>query len=162
MKSLLAKCFAGTALLAAYVGFVDATYLTVSQYLNGTPPCSFALGCETVLTSVYAQVLGIPVSLIGAVYYVALVLLVLAHLDRGSRRVLAFAGALSVSGLFASLWFIYLQAFVLTSYCAYCLVSAASTALTCAFIGLAWHMQRDLEARFTSLNLRAALAQPQK
>ncbi len=61
LQSLSKKSIVTLFLITA-VGFVDAMYLTVEHYVNAIPPCSIG-SCETVLTSQYASVLGLPVSL---------------------------------------------------------------------------------------------------
>ena len=52
----------------AFLGFLDATYLTIKHYQGVLPPCSVS-GCENVLTSRYATVGTLPISLLGSVYY---------------------------------------------------------------------------------------------
>jgi len=119
--------------IVALLGFADATYLTVEHYRNVIPPCSATAGCETVLTSQYSEVLGFPVSLGGAIYYFAvmvgsLLYLESKHLSANVRShhwaILKWTLFATTLGLLASLWFVYLQAFVIHSYCQYCLGSA--------------------------------------
>ena len=59
----------------AFLGFLDAVYLTVLHYKNAIPPCTIAHGCETVLTSSYATIFGIPIALIGAGFYLTVLIL---------------------------------------------------------------------------------------
>lgn len=142
MSRLTAKVCSAAALCAAFLGFIDATYLSAMHYAEGAPPCLINVGCEVVLTSRYAEVLGVPVALVGAAYYLVLVLLLVAHLDGGKLGTAKAAAFFAAVGVFASLWFIYLQVFVLTSACLYCLLSAASSALACAFSCLSWRRQQ--------------------
>lgn len=110
-------------LILAFLGFLDATYLTILHYQNVIPPCSLAHGCETVLTSRYATVAGIPIALVGAGFYVAL--LVLTALGLQTKRLL-FTNLLMLltgTGLLISAILVYLQAFVLHAFCQYCLTS---------------------------------------
>jgi len=117
-------------LLVSFGGFVDATYLTVKHY-SGTPlACSIFKGCEKVTTSRYAVILGVPLALFGAVYYLAVFLLSIAYLDVRRQEILSFTALFTVVGLLASAWFVYLQLFVIQAICPYCMVSAiASTIL---------------------------------
>lgn len=49
-------------LILGFLGFLDATYLTVKHYLGTPINCSIFEGCEKVTTSQYATVGGVPVS----------------------------------------------------------------------------------------------------
>ena len=60
--------------LLSFLGFLDAAYLTIKHYQGILPPCSVS-GCENVLTSRYASVGSLPISLLGSIYYVAVITL---------------------------------------------------------------------------------------
>ncbi len=121
--------------VVALIGFVDATYLSVEHFRGVIPPCSITGGCEKVLTSSYAVVLSIPVSLAGSVYYLliaigSLIYLESKHiskLEKHNSEILRLSLFLTVPGFLASVWFTALQIFVIHSYCAYCLGSAIIT-----------------------------------
>ena len=117
-------------LVISFIGFADATYLTAKHY-SGTPlECSVFESCEKVTTSRYATVLGIPVALLGAIYYLAIFLSLIAYLDLRRGGILSFTALFTIVGLLASAWFVYLQLFVIQAICPYCMVSAvASTVL---------------------------------
>jgi uncharacterized membrane protein len=110
--------------LVALVGVIDATYLTVKH--GRSVRCMIVSGCDEVLSSSYATIAGIPVAALGALaYFTAFSLATLAVFGyEGARKALAPLVALM---LLATLWFVYLQAFVIKAFCAYCLLSAAIT-----------------------------------
>ena len=117
-------------LVVALIGFVDASYLAVEHYRGVIPPCTIVSGCELVLTSSYSFILGIPVSLLGAIYYFVVLVGISAYLESKNTRLLKWTLLLTIFGLLFSLWFLYVQAFVIGAYCLYCLGSAlTSTAL---------------------------------
>ncbi len=118
-------------LCLALIGFADATYLTAKHFQGEIPPCAID-GCEIVLTSEYSEVLGIPVSLMGAIYYLVLSVLLVVYLDTKKELFLRIVLLSSVLGLVASLWFSFLQLFVIKAFCQYCTVS--SVASTVIFI----------------------------
>jgi uncharacterized membrane protein len=60
-------------LVLAFLGFLDASYLTILHYKNTIPPCTLH-GCEVVLTSKFAVFLGLPLGLYGALYYLAVII----------------------------------------------------------------------------------------
>ncbi len=128
-RSARIKTFVVAILILATIGFVDAAYLTVNHYLGTPLPCSIVNGCEKVTTSVYSVVLGVPLPLIGAVYYLALLVLSVAFLDAEKKELIAAMLGISGLGFLASLFLVYLQIFVLRSLCPYCLVSAADSTL---------------------------------
>lgn len=116
-------------LAIALVGFIDAGYLTVEHYQGKIPPCSTASGCEQVLTSPYAVMFGIPVSLAGLVYYLLVLVGIFGYLESRNTKFLKFSMLLSIIGFLASLGFVYLQVFIIRSYCLYCLGSAITSTI---------------------------------
>ena len=111
----------------SFIGFLDATYLTALRYLNVIPPCIVTSGCETVLTSEYSTLFGVPNALLGALYYLTLFVLAVLSLELGRQRILALAALITPVGLLMSAYFVYLQLFVLKAICFYCMVSAAAS-----------------------------------
>ena len=116
-------------LLMSVIGFADATFLTAKHYLGGPLPCSIFTGCEEVTTSSYSVIMGIPVALFGACYYLAIMLLALVYIDRGSKVVIRLIALLTPLGFIASLWFLYLQFVVIKALCLYCMISALTSSI---------------------------------
>lgn len=114
------------AALVALVGLADSVYLTI-QHFTATPvPCSIIEGCETVLTSPYAEFAGIPIAAFGALaYFTAFSLALLAAF--GNRMTWRFFGAQVVLMSAFTVWLLYLQAFVIGAFCQFCLISALTT-----------------------------------
>jgi uncharacterized membrane protein len=114
------------AALVALVGLIDAIYLTVSHFNKVIVPCSMVTGCETVLTSEYAEIAGIPLALFGAfAYFTVFSLAVLAAYGSGGAwRILSVCVVLMAV---FTIWLLYLQAYVIGAFCQFCLLSAATT-----------------------------------
>jgi uncharacterized membrane protein len=112
--------------VAALAGFADASYLTTQHLQGSIPPCAID-GCDQVLTSAYATIGPMPVAALGMLYYGTILVLIIAFWDTGSRKLLKMASALVGLGILSTLYLIYLQAFVIDSWCVYCLFSAAMT-----------------------------------
>jgi len=110
-------------LIVALLGFVDATYLTVEHYKGVIPPCSVTGGCEVVLTSIYSEMMGIPTSLVGSIYYLLVLIGAFAYLENKNLVLLKWSLLLTIPAFIFSLWFVYIQVFELYSYCIYCLGS---------------------------------------
>ena len=115
-------------LAVSFFGFLDATYLTAQHYMGAIPPCVITTGCETVLTSEYSVIFGIPTALLGSFYYLLLFLLAVFSLDM-KRGIIRFAAFLTPMGFLASLYFVYLQLFIIEEICTYCMVSAATSTI---------------------------------
>lgn len=112
----------------ALVGLIDSAYLTAKHFTGGEVPCSIISGCETVLTSAYAEFYGIPTAAFGAAaYFAAFSLSLLTYY--GNSRLWNLFGALTVAMAAVTLWLVYLQAFVIGSFCQFCLLSALTTTL---------------------------------
>lgn len=122
------KTLAIVILVLAFIGFLDATYLTVQHYLGAIPPCLLTEGCSAVLTSEWSKVFGLPVALLGAVYYLTLLLLAIVYLKTGRGKVLFSAAVVTFFGAITSIWLVILQLFIIKEICFYCMISATTSA----------------------------------
>jgi len=114
------------AAIVAAIGLADSVYLTI-HHLTAVPvPCSIISGCETVLTSQYAEIGGIPLAAFGALaYFLAFSFAILAAF--GNRTMWTVFGLqVTLMAIFTA-WLIYLQAFVIGAFCQFCLLSALTT-----------------------------------
>ena len=133
------KWIIGIFFVAALVGFADAAYLT-AQHLRGViPPCIALSNCEVVLTSKYASIGPVPVAALGLLYYGVVLMLLITYLDIWNRRLLHWASWLVSAGMLATLYFIYVQLFVLHAFCPYCMASAVTTTV---MFGLSVYIMR--------------------
>lgn len=126
--NLLPKWIPILLLIIALVGFSDATYLTVEHYLNKIPPCTIG-GCETVLSSPYSKILGIPVSLLGSLYYFVIILSLFTYFDTKKEIFIRLPIFISVLGFVGSIWLITIMSFIIKAFCPYCALSALSSLL---------------------------------
>ncbi|MEK9155114.1 MAG: vitamin K epoxide reductase family protein [Patescibacteria group bacterium] len=118
-----------TVLAIAFLGFLDAVYLTIEHFTSFSLPCSITHGCEVVTNSVYSEILGIPVALLGALYYVAVLLGTYALLEFGRRDLLKWVAVATTAGFLFSAWFVYVQLFVIKAICQYCILSAFTSTI---------------------------------
>ena len=114
--------------VVAVAGLADATYLTVQALTGEALSCGGSPDCFRVLGSSYAKLGRIPVALVGAVaYFTVFTFATFAAFGYAHARKFV---ALMVGMMFlATLWLLYVQAFLLHAYCRYCLFSAAITFL---------------------------------
>ena len=116
------------AAIVSVAGLADATYLTVQALTGETLSCGGSPDCFRVLGSSYAKVGGVPVALLGTVAYFS-VFAFATFAAFGDARARTFLIPTVGAMFLATLWFLYVQAFVLHAYCRYCLFSAAITFL---------------------------------
>ena len=131
------------AALVSLVGLADAIYLAVEHISGRSVRCTILTGCSEVLSSPYATFRGVPLALIGAAaYFTAFSLATLAAF--GYRLAGKLLIALVSLMLLTTLWLLYLQAFVIGSFCQFCLLSAAVTLILTALVAT------SLRTRFRS------------
>jgi uncharacterized membrane protein len=67
---------------------------------------------------------GVPVALLGMIYYLVIALGLFAHIEGKHEPSLRAVLLLTVFGFLMSMWFIGAQAFLIHAWCLYCLGSA--------------------------------------
>lgn len=125
----------------AYIGFLDAMYLTAEHYSGAGLNCVIFKGCDLVASSPYSLIFGVPVALSGVIYYFGILFISLLYIDLGDKKFKNIFQLLSIKmlpiytlvGFIMSIWFVYLQAFVIKAFCTYCLFSALTSTLLFVF-----------------------------
>ncbi|MCR4276021.1 MAG: vitamin K epoxide reductase family protein [Candidatus Parcubacteria bacterium] len=131
-------------LFFAFFGIADSAYLTQHE-LSGTPLlCNIGnlSGCNVVASSQYSYIFGIPLAEFGILFYSVIFVLAALEIvlfDQLLRRALQ---ALSLVGLLASLYFTFVQIFLIGAFCIYCFASALSTLLIFIFASLLEPLRR--------------------
>jgi uncharacterized membrane protein len=121
------------AAVISLAGLADATYLTVTHLTGDDLVCGSPGGCSAVLSSVYASVAGIPTAAFGALaYFVAFSSATLAAFGYARARTVFLLVVMAMFG--ATLWLLYVQAFILHAFCPFCLLSAAFTFLLAGIV----------------------------
>lgn len=92
--------------------------------------CIIKSDCSEVQKSKYGEIFGIKVSLLGTIAFV-LLLLVYAFALR-YRQIYPFFVLANIGGSIFSLWFIYLQFFVLSKICSSCMIIDGLTLIVTA------------------------------
>src|SRR5690349_13793445 len=117
----MSKRAAAIALLS-FVGMFDALYLSIKR--NAGPiPCHVTRGCTDVLTSRYSEIMGIPLSVFGLIFYIFVFSLAVFEIS-GVGKTLNRLFWPAVAGVTISAILVGIQAFALKAYCEYCLLSA--------------------------------------
>jgi uncharacterized membrane protein len=132
----------------ATVGIGVAGYLTDVHYAGLAPICGISHGCETVQSSPYAFLAGIPVALLGLIAYLVLLG---SSLFAGERALFTGFG-LSLVGFAFSAYLTYREVFTIHAICSWCVTSAI------VFTLLAAVSAARVLARRSALATRPALA----
>ncbi len=120
----------------AFFGFIDALYLTVHHYIDIPLPCTILNGCDVVTTSAYSMIGPIPIASLGTLYYIAVFFGFLLYRETANVLFVRLTAALIAGAFSFSAWLVYLQGFVLHSWCQYCVVSALFTTILFILISL--------------------------
>jgi len=111
-------------LVLAVFGFIDSLYLAIAYY-TGTPlSCEIIDGCNEVANSEYSYIAGLSLPTLGIIYYTFTVINVFMFLFKRSNYTVTVLSFLTTLGLLASMYFVYLQLYVIKAVCIYCMFSA--------------------------------------
>ncbi len=107
------------------LGFAVAGYLTYEHYTSSTslscPAGGGAVNCLKVTTSIYSKIHGVPVALLGLVFFTIMAVLQTPPAWRSDRLVVRTARVLwSVVGVATALWLIYAELFKIDAICLWC------------------------------------------
>ncbi len=110
----------GTSATLTLAGIGIAGYLTYVHYAGLHPVCGVSHGCETVQTSSYAYLAGIPVALVGLFAYLS----ILVTVRMEGINALLTGYVLTVIGFGFSLYLTYREVFTIHAICSWCVTSA--------------------------------------
>src|SRR6185369_15451840 len=106
----------------SFIGMFDALYLSLKR--NAGPiPCHVTHGCTDVLTSSYSELMGIPISFFGLIFYLGVFSLAVFQISGGAKT-LHWVFWPAMAGVVISAILVGIQAFAIKAYCEYCLLSA--------------------------------------
>jgi uncharacterized membrane protein len=105
-------------IIASLIGFGISLYLTIYHYLGYAIPCTVTHGCEAVLNSRFSTILGLPLSVWGLAYFVAIIFSsLMANHYAAWKKILT--GLLGL-GTLGALLLLADQFFILKKICQYC------------------------------------------
>lgn len=125
-------------LAVSLIGLMDSVYLTTEHYSGGTVTCNIISGCNAVLTSPYSAIFGIPLALLGAIYYAIIFFGAISYLESKAKISWQILAILPIPAWIFSIWLLYLQGAVIKSYCQYCLLSFATSTILFVFAIILW------------------------
>jgi uncharacterized membrane protein len=130
-------------LFASIAGIGIAMYLTLAHFSSGIqlacPASGGAIDCEAVTKSPESYVFGIPVSLLGLIYFVVMTGFSLPVVWRSTLRVVAQARlALAIAGIGFVCYLVYSELFVIGKICLWCTGVHVLTLILFAAITTGW------------------------
>ncbi len=116
------------------LGLGVSIYLTWVKVTNNLAACGPIGDCESVNSSRYAEIAGIPVALLGALGYLAVLALLVAERWLPGQIENLHLGVFGIAliGTLYSAYLTYIEVAVLRAVCPYCVISAV--AMTAIFI----------------------------
>ena len=134
--------------LGLLISIIIRLYIESGDELAGCKVGSF-FNCDLVINSVYGKVFGIPLSLLGAFYFICL----LAFYIVDYRNDFIIAGW-NIIGLLSVIDFVYLEIFVLDHFCLYCTSVHVIVILIFLLVGISAikNSYIELRARYLIVN----------
>ncbi len=114
-------------IVLSIIGLIDAIYLALIKFLSKPEMCLPGLGdCWSVNMSSYSSIYGIPVSILGALAYIALLLILFIEIKQPNLRniLVKFGFGITCAGFLFSIYLTYLELFVIHAVCPFCVISA--------------------------------------
>ncbi len=114
-------------LIIAAIGWIDAVYLIILKFTNNKAMCIQGVGdCWTVNTSRYSMIAGVPVSVLGALAYLAILTLYMLErrADFWRTQGILINFGFSLIGVLFSAYLTYLEIAVIHAICPFCVLSA--------------------------------------
>jgi uncharacterized membrane protein len=129
------------------IGLLIAGYLSVVELGGGVPSCGPLHGCETVATSEYSRIGGIPVAVFGVALSLILLTLALAWIRTDNPLLLDVHCGLSLIGVIFEVYFLSLQVFVIHAVCVWCTLYGLTLIARFVVALVIWIRQGRLAAR---------------
>ena len=146
MRSRIPNWILWTIVVLALVGFTDASFLFAKR-ISGTPiPCFITHGCDEVSKSPYSVLFGVPLSLLGMIFYLGTGFLALLYLDIKNLLVGKLLVLATALGFLSSCYFIYIQKFKIGAFCIYCIMSAIISTILFLFGIKIWKILKSQTA----------------
>ena len=113
-------------IVLAVLGLLDSVYLFWVKYTGAYALCGPIGNCESVNSSQYSEIFGIPIALLGAGAYAVMMVLLLME-NRGQvcpefGPMIVFG--MSLIGVLYSIYLTYIEVAILKAICPYCVISA--------------------------------------
>ena len=134
---------------AALAGFLVAFHIFRHKRQQKALICPIGFSCDQVIHSEYSSLFGVPLEVLGMMYYGLVAVSYTVLLACPAAAILEFVRVilgLSVFAFFFSIYLTFVQAFRLKQWCTWCLISASFC--TIIFLVAAWAAGDKLKVLF--------------
>ena len=111
------------AFVLSLLGFGEGLYLTIDHFTGTLPVCSASglVNCAKVTTSAQSEIFGIPVALLGLLFYTGMLVVNVPPLWRvPSLIVVRLRLAMTVVGIGTVIWLLSAELFIIKAICLWC------------------------------------------
>ena len=115
-----------SSVIVTVIGLLDSLYLSAVKLMNTEVYCAGSANCETVNSSRYSEIAGIPIAFLGAAAYLAILAILFLERQGGfwkENSPLIIFG-ITLAGTLYSVYLTYIEIAVLRAICPYCVISA--------------------------------------
>ncbi len=121
--------------LLGLAGFLIAAFIYRKKKLKQKLVCPMRADCDTVIHSDYSRIFGIPVEILGMIYYafIGLTYSLISISNLWTVPIAYFLFAVSLFSVIFSIYLISIQMFVIKNWCSWCMYSAGITILILIF-----------------------------
>jgi uncharacterized membrane protein len=126
---MISKTFKRIFTIIVIVGIANGIYLSILKLSNNESMCIKGLGdCATVNSSMYSQIYGIPIAILGTLAYFTLLILTLLDGRNAfwSEYGIYFIFGVTLVGTAYSAYLTYLELEIIRAICPFCVLSAIS------------------------------------
>jgi len=131
-KTIMDKKLYKIAIASTIIGLFISIYMAIYKITDNDTMCMGSGGCASINASPYSEIYGIPLGVIGAIGYSAILFMLWLEkrhpLGKQYGNILAMG--MSFSGFIYSMYLMYLSASVIRATCPFCVASAAAMTLT--------------------------------
>jgi uncharacterized membrane protein len=117
-----------TSIALAVIGILVSAYMTVFKLTDNQSMCLGNGGCSVVNSSIYSEVYGVPVAVIGILGYAGILAALLLQRRGGffEENGIMIAFGLVLAGFLFTLYLIYVEIALIHALCPFCLTSQIS------------------------------------
>lgn len=110
--------------ILSLLGLGIASFLFYEYNITGPTLCPTGQGCDIVRASSYSHFFGVPIPILGIVFYLTMAILSVVHSHDLSKRVARRLQLLvAIIGVAFGIYLTFLEAFVINAFCFWCVLS---------------------------------------
>jgi uncharacterized membrane protein len=113
-------------MILAVIGLLDSAYLFIYKISKNNAMCLGSGDCSTVNASRFSEIKGIPVSILGFIAYLAIIILLFVEIRKlySSENSNLMVFGISLVGVLFSAYLTYIEFYVIHAVCPFCVLSA--------------------------------------